>query len=29
MADNIVIEGDNSGEDGMNSSDDINTDYGI
>lgn len=29
VADNIVIEGDNSGEDGMNSSDDINTDYGI
>ena len=29
MADNIVIEGDNSGEDGINSSDDINTDYGI
>ena len=29
MADNIIIEGDNSGEDGMNSSDDINTDYGI
>ena len=29
MADNIVIEGNNSGEDGMNSSDDINTDYGI
>ena len=29
VADNIIIEGDNSGEDGMNSSDDINTDYGI
>lgn len=29
VADNIVIEGDNSGEDSMNSSDDINTDYGI
>ena len=29
VANNIVIEGDNSGEDGMNSSDDINTDYGI
>lgn len=29
VADNIVIEGDNSGEDGINSSDDINTDYGI
>ena len=29
VADNIVIERDNSGEDGMNSSDDINTDYGI
>lgn len=29
VADNIVIEGDNSGEDGMDSSDDINTDYGI
>ena len=29
VADNIVIEGDNSGEDGMNSLDDINTDYGI
>ena len=29
VADNIIIEGDNSGEDGINSSDDINTDYGI
>lgn len=29
VADNIIIEGDNSGEDGTNSSDDINTDYGI
>lgn len=29
VTDNIVIGGDNSGEDGMNSSDDINTDYGI
>lgn len=29
VADNIIIEGDNSGEDGMNSSDNINTDYGI
>ena len=29
VADNIIIEGDNSGEDDMNSSDDINTDYGI
>lgn len=29
VADNIIIEGDNSGEDGMDSSDDINTDYGI
>ena len=29
VADNIIIEGDNSGEDGMNFSDDINTDYGI
>lgn len=29
VANNIVIEGDNSGEDSMNSSDDINTDYGI
>ena len=29
VADNIIIEEDNSGEDGINSSDDINTDYGI
>ena len=29
VADNIIIEGDNFGEDGINSSDDINTDYGI
>lgn len=29
VANNIIIEGNNSGEDGINSSDDINTDYGI